>query len=189
VVPGVHNYYSYGLYCPNNLHRASGGLKKNAPSFWLANKKTKELIKELSTIGKPIVTIEGNGGGTYVCKELVYAYAMRKGNDENSKGVQQMKTMKQILPIQVIENLLTVDKQTPRQMLRDLQTMTEYPDDLATAEDAEDILSNLQWMTGTGEMGITNLEQFLEQHPDEAWSLGLLDIIKIMVEGSEDEEE
>ncbi len=100
-----------------------------------------------------------------------------------------MKTMKQILPIQVIENLLTVDKQTPRQMLRDLQTMTEYPDDLATAEDAEDILSNLQWMTGTGEMGITNLEQFLEQHPDEAWSLGLLDIIKIMVEGSEDEEE
>ena len=65
-----------GRYCLNDLHKASGGEKKHGPSYWMANAQTIELIEELKTTGIPVVTIEGRNGGTYVCKELVYAYAM-----------------------------------------------------------------------------------------------------------------
>ena len=80
---------SDGLYCLNDLHRASGGLKKHQPSNWLqlvqTNEIIDEIIKELST---PVITgvkekqeviktINGGfGRGTYACRELVYSYAM-----------------------------------------------------------------------------------------------------------------
>jgi hypothetical protein len=75
----------HGRYCLNDLHKASGGADKHTPGLWLANKSTQALIAEinssnsssLETIGIPIVyAVEGRGGGTYVCKELVYAYTM-----------------------------------------------------------------------------------------------------------------
>lgn len=65
-----------GRYSLNDLHRASGGEKRHGPSYWLTNAQTRALIKELATTGIPVVTVEGAGGGTYVAKELVYAYAM-----------------------------------------------------------------------------------------------------------------
>lgn len=65
-----------GRYSLNDLHRAAGGIKRQGPSYWLANAQTKELIAELATTGIPVVTLEGRFGGTYVAKELVYAYAM-----------------------------------------------------------------------------------------------------------------
>lgn len=65
-----------GRYCLNDLHKASGGEKKHGPSYWLGNQQTTELLTELETTGIPVVTVEGRNGGTYVCKELVYAYAM-----------------------------------------------------------------------------------------------------------------
>ena len=65
-----------GRYSVNDLHAASGGEKKNSPSYWLANQQTKDLIAELKTTGNPVVTREGRKGGTFVVKELVYAYAM-----------------------------------------------------------------------------------------------------------------
>ena len=34
------------------------------------------VVAELATTGIPVVAHEGRGGGTYVVKELVYAYAM-----------------------------------------------------------------------------------------------------------------
>lgn len=67
---------SEGRYCLNDLHRASGGEKRHGPSYWLTNAQTRALIDELATTGIPVVTLEGAGGGTYVAKELVYAYAM-----------------------------------------------------------------------------------------------------------------
>lgn len=67
-----------GLYCLNDLHKASGGLNKHQPRYWVANAQTKELIDELQTdSGNPLsVQKGGSGQGTYACKELVYAYAM-----------------------------------------------------------------------------------------------------------------
>ena len=75
-----------GLYCLNDLHKASGGLNKHQPAFFMRNQETKDLIAELEnetklssanlqTIVKKI-TGKGLHQGTYVCKEIVYRYAM-----------------------------------------------------------------------------------------------------------------
>lgn len=77
-----------GLYCLNDLHKASGGLRKHEPKNWLYLNQTNELIEELSfeksTTGISVVnnnqqviqTINGgHNRGTYACRELVYAYA------------------------------------------------------------------------------------------------------------------
>ena len=67
-----------GLYCLNDLHKSSGADKKDGPSYFLAASKTKDLISELDFDTEITVsTIKtGAGKGSYVCKELVYAYAM-----------------------------------------------------------------------------------------------------------------
>lgn len=66
-----------GMYCLNDLHKASGGLDKDKPSNWLALSQTSELEKEILNAGIPAIKKSaGRYGGTYVCKELVYAYAM-----------------------------------------------------------------------------------------------------------------
>lgn len=65
-----------GRYCLNDLHRAAGGESKHQPANWLRNQQTIDLIAELDSIPQ-IRGIETKQGlGTFVCKELVYAYAM-----------------------------------------------------------------------------------------------------------------
>ena len=87
-----------GRYCLNDLHKAAGGEQRHRPKYWLENQQTVELIAELEkggippfrgttsplqfieglfkTAGNPVVSMEGRNGGTFVVKELVYAYAM-----------------------------------------------------------------------------------------------------------------
>lgn len=73
-----------GLYSLNDLHRASGGEAKHQPANFLRLDTTQALIDEIaneinrsSDVRSGVIhVINGNGGGTYVCKELVYAYAM-----------------------------------------------------------------------------------------------------------------
>lgn len=69
-----------GRYCLNDLHRAAGGEKRHGPSYWLSNAQTRSLVDELEAEGttgnSAVWTVEGAAGGTYVAKELVYAYAM-----------------------------------------------------------------------------------------------------------------
>ena len=76
-----------GRFCINDLHKASGALEKHQPAFFMRNKQTKDLIDELGSeimICKnadhkaAVNTIKGKGleQGTYVVKEIVYAYAM-----------------------------------------------------------------------------------------------------------------
>lgn len=69
-----------GRYCLNDLHKAAGGLKTHQPSDFLKTQQTKELIAELSNSDysrslAPVLSSAGRSGGTYVCKEMVYAYA------------------------------------------------------------------------------------------------------------------
>ena len=68
-----------GLYSLNDLHKASGGARKHQPSNFMRIDTTVALIDEIKSSDLRISqtkTLSGCKGGTYVCKELVYAYAM-----------------------------------------------------------------------------------------------------------------
>ena len=71
---------AHGRYSLNDLHRAAGGEKRHQPSDFLRKKMLPRLIAEIRRQQAPIAPVEVvNGGpdrGTYVCRELVYAYAM-----------------------------------------------------------------------------------------------------------------
>ncbi|PAV01350.1 DNA-binding protein, partial [Arsenophonus sp. ENCA] len=68
----------FGRYCLNDLHKAAGNNRKDSPTHWLANSKTQELVEQfVSDTGISVSVIKGGiEQGTYVAKELVYAYAM-----------------------------------------------------------------------------------------------------------------
>lgn len=66
-----------GLFSLNDLHKAAGGEEKDQPSNWLRSKNTIELIDEILIHQKwAIKKSAGRYGGTFICKELVYSYAM-----------------------------------------------------------------------------------------------------------------
>ena len=68
-----------GRYRLNDLHKAAGGEDRHRPSIWAENSQVKNLISELdSEAGIPALVMNRGGlqQGTYVVKELVYAYAM-----------------------------------------------------------------------------------------------------------------
>ncbi|MGL3257149.1 KilA-N domain-containing protein [Salmonella enterica] len=77
---------SAGRFCLNDLHMAAGGKQKHRPKYWLEGESAKRLIAQIMTEGgnppsgndrNPVsVTKGGLSQGTYVCRELVYAYAM-----------------------------------------------------------------------------------------------------------------
>lgn len=64
-----------GLYSLNDLHKAAGGDAKHRPNYFLGNEQTKALVAEIEIAGIPAISSRPKIG-TYVCKELVYAYAM-----------------------------------------------------------------------------------------------------------------
>ncbi|WP_429773877.1 KilA-N domain-containing protein [Acinetobacter schindleri] len=76
----VINQDQHSRYCLNDLHKASGGEEKHAPYRFIRNEQTQELIREIDQSPNLVSACEvingGNGRGTYVVKELVYAYAM-----------------------------------------------------------------------------------------------------------------
>lgn len=68
---------SNNLYNLNDLHQAAGKEAKHQPALWLRLQQTQELIAEIEAQGGKAAEVI-NGGknrGTFVCKELVYAYA------------------------------------------------------------------------------------------------------------------
>ena len=68
-----------GLYSLNDLHKVSGGARKHQPSNFMRVDTTVALMEEIKSSDlriSPAKTLAGCKGGTYVCKELVYAYAM-----------------------------------------------------------------------------------------------------------------
>jgi len=70
---------SEGRFCLNDCHAASGGDPAKRPGSFLRSKQAKALIKEINCTdlcSLPVSLVEGRNGGTYVVKELVYAYGM-----------------------------------------------------------------------------------------------------------------
>lgn len=70
-----------GRYCLNDLHRAAGGEDRHKPGNFFRLDNIKELCLEIDRCSDvSIASVEsirgGPNQGTYVCKELVFAYAM-----------------------------------------------------------------------------------------------------------------
>ncbi|WP_083468465.1 phage antirepressor KilAC domain-containing protein [Stenotrophomonas pictorum] len=69
-----------GRFSLNDLHIASGAASKHQPSNWLRSRQARELIEEIdrsSDMRNAVGVLQGGVlQGTYVVKELVYAYAM-----------------------------------------------------------------------------------------------------------------
>lgn len=70
----------HGRYCLNDLHKASGGEDKHAPYRFIRNEQTQALIAEINRSPNMVNACEmikgGLDQGTYVVKQIVYAYAM-----------------------------------------------------------------------------------------------------------------
>lgn len=68
-----------GRFCLNDLHKAAGGENRHKPNLWMALLQTVELARFLESeeaiAGKAAIFTK-QGLGTFVIKELVYAYAM-----------------------------------------------------------------------------------------------------------------
>ena len=64
-----------GRFNLNDLHKAAGNQNKHRPSLWLKNQQATELVTEIEKAGIPAIQSKQQLG-TYVAKELVYAYAM-----------------------------------------------------------------------------------------------------------------
>lgn len=62
-------------YCLNDLHKAAGSEPRHRPNYWLENQQTIDLAKECEITGIPAIVAK-QGLGTFVVKELVYAYGM-----------------------------------------------------------------------------------------------------------------
>lgn len=69
-----------GRFCLNDLHRASGESKKHQPANFLRLDTTVALVAEIDNSSDlrsyPTAQREARNGDTYVCRELVCAYAM-----------------------------------------------------------------------------------------------------------------
>ena len=69
-----------GRFSLNDLHKASGGQIRHLPNKFMASKSFNEVVNLLiaeNSAFKPVVRKTGRyGGGTWICKELVYKYAM-----------------------------------------------------------------------------------------------------------------
>lgn len=70
---------AHARWCLNDLHSAAGAEKRHQPANWLRLDATRDLMAEIdhSSDVRSVQTINGGTApGTYVCKELVYVYAM-----------------------------------------------------------------------------------------------------------------
>lgn len=69
---------SEDMFSLNDLHKAAGGEDRHRPSRWADSQHAKELAEEIGKAGKRALVSRQGGKtpGTYVCRELVYAYAM-----------------------------------------------------------------------------------------------------------------
>jgi hypothetical protein len=82
-----------GRYCLNDLHKAAGNLSRHKPSNW--TRQSEDLIMEATSFSnkESLKRILGKGKaqGTYVTRELVYAYATWLTSCILPKGTQSLR--------------------------------------------------------------------------------------------------
>lgn len=98
-----------GLYSLNDLHKASGSNKNHQPAFFIRNAQTQELIKEIDRSANSQTaykTIRGGlKQGTYVCEDLVYAYAMWISAKFSLIVIRAFKAMQKPIPQITVEKI------------------------------------------------------------------------------------
>lgn len=111
-----------GRYCLNDLHKAAGGESKHRPSFFMRRPESADLIEALKCAEQhisPTETERGRYGGTYVCKELVYSYAMWISATFQLKVIRAYDAMHTPAPAKALSPAQTLLQQA--QMLVDLE--------------------------------------------------------------------
>lgn len=81
-----------GRFSLNDFHRAAGGEVRHQPAFFMKRQETVDLVAAISNSAaeqsyQPVASKAGRYGGTYVVKELVYAYAMWVSPDFSLKVI------------------------------------------------------------------------------------------------------
>ena len=103
-----------GRFSLNDLHRAAGSNVKHLPAkFYRSHGFSEEVDFLMSRCGQfePIVKKQGKFGGTWVCKELVYSYAMWINPEFKMKVIQTFdQVMKSSNPPATMEALNELTK-------------------------------------------------------------------------------
>ena len=113
-----------GRFSLNDLHRSAGGLNSQKPSLFYRSDSFNAVVEILNAQNrafKPIIKKAGKYGGTWVCKELVYKYAMWVNPDFEVKVIQ---TFDQITE--------TVNAPATMKALNDLSVKIENDKELAS---------------------------------------------------------
>lgn len=118
-----------GRYCLNDFHKASGNEQKHRPKYWLESSQTNELIGELeqelseggnppSIEKQPVKVIKGGiKQGTYVVKELVYAYAMWISAKFHLHVIRAYEALSKSTPLDAIGNLQLLAADTTNKVM------------------------------------------------------------------------
>lgn len=114
-----------GLYSLNDLHKAAGGEAKHEPNQFMRLDQTQALIEEISNSADlrnyiPSKTQRGKHGGTYVCRELVYAYAMWISPKFNLQVIRAFDALTSGQPTleQVTDSLTPSEQQTLKEIVK-----------------------------------------------------------------------
>lgn len=90
-----------GRFSLNDLHKSSGGLVKDLPNKFMRSESFKNVCDVLIAQNRafePVVKKQGRyTGGTWVCKELVYKYAMWVNAEFEVKVIQTFDSVVSIL--------------------------------------------------------------------------------------------
>jgi hypothetical protein len=142
-----------GRYSLNDLHKASGGEKRHQPSDWLRLQQTQDLIAEIEngTPGIPgaqndkagipaLQTIKGTRSpGTYVVKELVYAYAMWISPSFHLKVIRAYDAQQKTAPQQPVLDVDQVNRLIQQQIAQALPA----PGNLLPPHQAKEIIDRI----------------------------------------------
>ncbi len=131
-----------GLYSLNDLHKAAGRESKHAPYRFMRNEQTIELIEEIKRSPKleidnisindspVLVSRGGNEQGTWVCKELVYSYAMWISAKFHLQVIRAFDAMNNPTPRLIDDTAMTLSSE----QCRHLQIMLNYVSKLEREE-------------------------------------------------------